>query len=174
MRSAAKKKSPVLRVVDKQPKVELALRVVPPEQASYWGDVVERMVGDIKVRRSDGKVRHSVSWTPEHVLQVLKDGRGHLLLTFHDKQAVGAAIVSRDGDQFADQHDYLVWMAWAEPKNKEVARQVREFTQDGLEDFARARGARCLRWYSAREGWKRIAPQLGYTLTAYCFSKRLS
>lgn len=175
-RSAAKRK-PALRVVEKQPepppKVELVLRVVPPHQAPNWRDVVERMVTDIKVRRSDGSTRHAVSWTPDHVMRVLVEGRGHLLLTFRGSEAVGAAIVSRDGDQFADQHDYLVWMAWAEPTNKEVARQVREFTQDGIEDFARARGARCLRWYSARKGWLRTAPQLGYALTAYCFAKRL-
>lgn len=177
-RSAAKKK-PALRVVEKPTeappaRADLELRIVPKEQAPFWSDVVARMVTDIKVRRSDGTTRHSVSWKPDQVMQVLTDGRGTLLLSFHGKRVVGAAIVCRDGDQFADQFDYLVWMAWAEPENKVLARQVREFTQDGIEDFARSKGARCLRWYSAREGWKRIAPQLGYTMTAMCFSKRLN
>lgn len=179
-RSAAKKK-PRLRVVEKPleqtpppPKADLVFKIVPPAQSPLWRDVVERMVTDIKVRRSDGSTRHAVSWAPDDVMKVLIEGRGALVLTFHNNVAVGSAIVSRDGDQFADQHDYLVWMAWAEPTNKELARQVREFTQDGIEDFARSQGARCLRWYSARKGWLRTAPQLGYRLTAYCFAKRLN
>lgn len=180
-RSAAKRK-PRLRVVEKPaeqpapppPKADLVFKIVPQGQSSLWRDVVERMVTDIKVRRSDGSTRHSVSWAPDDVMKVLAEGRGSLVLTFHNNAAVGAAIVSRDGDQFADQHDYLVWMAWAEPTNRELARQVREFTQDGIEDFARAKGARCLRWYSARKGWLRVAPKLGYKLTAYCYALRLN
>jgi hypothetical protein len=188
MKNATKMKKTRLRVVQQQQPapepqapepvpaapVELVFRVVPQPQAKHWDDVVTQMVTDVKVRRTNGRVRHQVSWTPEAVLKVLAEGRGHLCLTMHGGKTVGAAVVCRDGDQFADAHDYLVWMAWAEPSNKEIARQVREFTQDGIEDFARSKGARCLRWYSARKGWLRTAPSLGYKLTSYCFAKRLN
>jgi len=160
---------PRLRLVDQQTKTaDLRFFVVPKDQLDAWWPEAANAVLAVKKR-------NPASWSPEQVRQVVETDRALLCLTFHGKRVAGITFVCRDGDQFADAFDWLVWIAWADPNNvtEGVARAVTEFTQREIEAEAMRRGARALRIHVPRKGWTKLAEKLGYELLERVYVRRL-
>lgn len=159
---------PQLRLVERTTPADLRFFVVPKDQIDAWWPEASEAVAAVKRR-------NPASWSPEAVRQVVEDGRAWLCLTFHGKRVAGVTFVCRDGDQFAQAFDWLVWIAWSDPKNvtEGVSSDVSRFTQEQIEAAAARAGARALRIHVPRKGWTRLAERLGYELQERVYVKRL-
>lgn len=171
--------APKLRVPEPEALPNLRFVTIPPVDVGMWFDLVERAIDDIHTAlvKKDGTGRQvQTTWGPEEMRAALEQPRAFLCVTFHDKRPVGVTVLCRDGDQFAEEFDWLIWIAWADPENTKrgIARHVREFTRDSLKAAAKKAGARRLKMYSARPGWERAAKELGFELAYRAYTLEIA
>jgi hypothetical protein len=147
---------------------QLSVYAVPAHELQAWWPVVRPALEEVKRKNNP-------SWIPEDVYHCIKQGIAWLALTLYGRDVIGVTVTCRDGDQFANATDMLVWIAWADPKN--VARGIDEagrvLTQKAIEDAARAAGFRVVRMHSPRLGWLKVAPKLGYRMQEIVWVKSL-
>lgn len=151
-----------------QPLPELHFAVIPTGSVDLWWDVAEKAIAGVHAEMTS-------SWDSDAMRQAIKDQRAWLCITFHVKHPVAVTVICRDGDQFAQTVDWLVWIAWSDPANVRngIARHVRHFTDGAIEAAARAFGARRLKAHSPRGGMQRMVAELGWRLLSYTFVKDL-
>ena len=144
----------------------LTIKPVAIHELDEWWP---KVVGAIE----DVRAKNSPSWTVGQVLDVLRDNRAWLALTMYGDRIAGVTVICGDGDQFAQATDCLVWIAWADPRNRTLGidREVRMFTQAVIDRVAGNAGFRTIRIHSPRKGWLKVARELGYDLQGYVFCK---
>lgn len=153
-------------LLNTEAKPRLTIKPVAIGELDAWWPKVLPAIEDVRAKNHP-------SWTSAQVLEVLRENRGWLALTMHGDRIVGVTVICGDGDQFAQKSDMLVWIAWADPKNRTMGidRDVRKFTQSIIDRVALNAGFRTIRIHSPRKGWLRVAKELGYELQEYVYVK---
>jgi len=146
------------------PKLHFA--VIPTAHVGAWWDVAEKAIAGVHVGMRS-------TWDAKAMRKAIEDQRAFLCITFHVKQPVAVTVICRDGDQFANTFDWLVWIAWSDPANVRagIARDVRYFTDASIVEAARAAGAKRLKAHSPRRAMARMTAELGWKLISCTYSK---
>lgn len=131
-----------------EPETQFAFAMMPPGDIDHWWDrCVCAAVEEVKRRTKP-------AWPVARVYHWLATNVARAGLTFFGDELVAVTIVCSDGDALAGPRDGLVLLTWSDPKNRArgIDEEVRRFTQQEVDNHARAAGFRRLKMFSPRIG----------------------